>query len=263
MSTKIPCTVAILTRNSGSTLARALKSVVDFAEIIVCDGGSTDDTLAIAQTYGARVIPQDSQYCDAQGRLTHWAGVRNQTLSAASYQWFLFLDSDEYLSPQVVEEIRQASVGKAAAYWVPRKFEYQGKIIDCAVTYPSVQMRFFSRHVTNRFIKEVHEKIELKESITPATLNAYMVVPLPERAEELHVKWCRYLSIEKERRAPTSFVQWIRIATHELGVGGLYLLRLLRIRLFCRGTKLPVRFELARVWYQWALVKDSFSAIAW
>ena len=84
---KIPATVTVLTRNSGKTLERALASVRDFDEIIVCDGGSTDETLEIAHKHGARVIAQDGQFHDAKGKIYDYAGVRNQTLHAARHNW--------------------------------------------------------------------------------------------------------------------------------------------------------------------------------
>ena len=91
---RIPCTVGILTHNSAATLPRALESVRDFAEIIICDGGSSDETLAIAERFGARVIAQDRQFVDVEGRIVDYAGTRNQMLKGSSEQWFFFFDSD-------------------------------------------------------------------------------------------------------------------------------------------------------------------------
>ena len=53
---RINATVGILTFNSGKVLRRALESVSDFDDILLCDGGSTDDTLEIARAVGARVM---------------------------------------------------------------------------------------------------------------------------------------------------------------------------------------------------------------
>jgi glycosyltransferase involved in cell wall biosynthesis len=61
---KIRCSVGILTYNSGKNLRRALESVKNFSNIIIADGGSTDDTLQIAAEYGAardRSIHETSQ----------------------------------------------------------------------------------------------------------------------------------------------------------------------------------------------------------
>lgn len=260
-SPKIPATVAILTRNSAATLRHALESVRDFDEIIVCDAASSDGTPDIARAYGARIIPQDTRYLSAEGRIINFAGVRNQTLEAATHDWYFFLDADEYLSPGLVEEIRAKVAGEPAAYWVPRKYVWQGKVVDCAVTYPSVQMRFFNRRVTGIFVKEVHERIELKPGVESRTLKAVMLVPVPATAAEMKAKWRRYLAIERVARQPMSAGTWLRVAAHEAAIAGLYFLRLARITLFCRGTSLPASFEFARVWYQWQLIHDSFATI--
>ncbi|MEK7201359.1 MAG: glycosyltransferase family 2 protein [Patescibacteria group bacterium] len=256
----IACTVAVLTRNSAQTLACALESVRDFAEIIVCDSGSTDETLAIAHTYGARVISQDPQFLEPDGRIKNFAGVRNQTLSAATNVWFLFLDSDEYLGQELREEVARVTEGEPGAFWIPRKYEHKGVIIDCSVAYPSQQMRLFHLSVAHTFIKEVHEKIELKKGIVPGWLNAAMIVPVPDTVEELRAKWRRYIEIERTRRTPTSVHAWIVPALKDVGIGARYALRLC-ILLFCRGTRLPVSYEWARVWYQCLLLKESFITI--
>ena len=95
---RISATVGILTFNSEKTLERALESVKDFAEILICDGGSTDSTREIAARYGAKVIQQDARFKNADGRLRDWGGVRQQMLESASNEWFLYIDSDETIS---------------------------------------------------------------------------------------------------------------------------------------------------------------------
>lgn len=85
---KIPCTVAMLTFNSASTLDRALSSVRDMREILIADGGSTDETLEIAKRYGAKIILQDPSFKDSSGRLVNYGGARNQLRVHASQPWF-------------------------------------------------------------------------------------------------------------------------------------------------------------------------------
>lgn len=261
MNHKIPVTVAILTHNSAVTLARALESVRDFAEIIICDGQSTDDTFSIARSFGAHIIPQDTQFLFEDGRIRNFAGVRNQTLAAAFNDWFFFLDSDEYIGPELAEEILGKTTKKPAAYWISRKYVYRGAIIDCSVAYPSQQMRLFHRAIAHEFIKGVHEKIVLRENVIPGWLTEPMFVPVPYTVKEMIAKWRGYLVIENVHRVPLSIRQWIPFALKDAGIAVLYLIRLLRIVLFCRGTRLPVSYELARVWYQWVLIKDSFRTI--
>ena len=91
--------VIIPTRNSGKTLNLCLQSIATQTyqqiEVMVVDGGSMDETVAIAQKHKAKVIT-----CKVGGR-TH---ARNVGASHASGEFLLFIDSDEVLPPKLVEE---------------------------------------------------------------------------------------------------------------------------------------------------------------
>jgi len=250
----------VLTHNSAATLEQALKSAKEFAEIIICDGASTDTTLEIARSFGARILVQDKKFLDAQGSIADFAGVRNQTLAAATQPWFLFLDSDEYLSQELVDELRIQVLKEPAAYWVPRKTVWKGTIIECSVVYPAQQMRFFHREVAAMFIKSVHERIELKDGVVPRHLKNCMYVPLTDTVVQRKKKWRYYLALERQHRLATPLSLWseLRQAAHQFAVGGLYLVRAVKVRLFCRGTKLPIAYDLLWTWYQWRVAWDLF-----
>jgi len=176
---RIPCTVEILTRNSAKTLQACLDSVKEFAEILVIDGNSTDDTVAIAKRAGVTVLKQvDTD--EPEITITDFAAVRNIGLSSASYDWFLFVDSDEYLSKEVVDEIRNiiAHPPKERAFWLPRKYVIDGVIYHRASSYPNRQMRFFHREAVTQFHKNLHERILLKPETVIGTLTHPEFVPL-------------------------------------------------------------------------------------
>ena len=163
-SKKIPCTVGILTRNSGATLERALESVRDFADIVICDGGSSDSTLEIARRFGARIIRQDPRYLHPDGRIADYAGVRNQCLDVAKYEWFLYIDSDESISSALREDIervasRPFTPGDKVIYRVPRRTVMDGRIIEHSSSYPGYQTRFFNKRSGGRYQKPIHERI--------------------------------------------------------------------------------------------------------
>ncbi|MEO7068550.1 MAG: glycosyltransferase family 2 protein [Rhodanobacter sp.] len=93
-----PLTLAVITHNEADTIARCLDSVPFAAEKIVVDSGSDDATVAIAQAHGARVIQQD------------WLGFgpqRNFASTQCQHDWILVLDADEYLTPELTEELTQ------------------------------------------------------------------------------------------------------------------------------------------------------------
>jgi glycosyltransferase involved in cell wall biosynthesis len=84
------CTIV---KNESANLARCLESVRPFVdEMVVVDTGSTDDTVAIAQSYGATV--HSFSWCD------NFAVARNYACSQVSGDWILVLDADEELIAQ-------------------------------------------------------------------------------------------------------------------------------------------------------------------
>ena len=53
---RIPATATIIACNESENISHCIESVDFFEEILVIDSGSTDDTAAIAEKAGARVI---------------------------------------------------------------------------------------------------------------------------------------------------------------------------------------------------------------
>ncbi len=249
-SKKIKCTIGILTFNSGKTLKRCLDSVKYFDEIIICDGGSSDDTLLIAKQYDCVIASQDKKFKYKNGTIRDFSGVRNQIINIATHQWLGFVDSDEYFTPALVEEVRETIASYVpAAYWIPRKYIFRDKIVECAVTYPSQQMRFFHRSVIKGFEKEVHERVGLKQGVPVKTLSNFILVPTEESINVLRRKQDRYIAIDVERSPDISLWRYFIILLINIKIITLYLYRLLRNAIFCCGEKLPLRYELNAILY--------------
>lgn len=68
---------------------RSIRSVVD--EIVVVDTGSSDASVAIAESFGAQVL-----YREWDG---DFSAARNHGLDRVQSQWILYIDADEYLAP--------------------------------------------------------------------------------------------------------------------------------------------------------------------
>jgi len=255
----MPVTLAILTRNSGTTLERALESARDFDDIIVCDGGSTDDTLEIARKFGARIIAQDMHYLDADGRIFDYASVRNQTLQAAKHDWFFFLDSDEWCGPHLVDAmrniVRERSERGQGAFWINRKYVMTGEVIDCAATYPNRQMRFFSRHSVEQFIKKVHERIKVRDGITPEILDGVLFIPFDPDVAAIRRKWDYQIAVAAAQISPLSVWNFLDAALHCAKVSALWFARLFYQRIFCRGTRMPFKFEMERHYFHLRLLR--------
>ena len=163
MHDKIHCSVGILTLNCGDSLATCLDSFKDFAEIIICDGNSTDDTLKITVGYGAKIIKQYDSNEPNLRCVMDKANVRQRNMDAASYDWYFFMDADDTLSKEAAEEIRiiiNAEKPEFLVYKMPTRIFIDGKDIKYEATYPSYQTRLVNRKVKPYFKGKVHDRIE-------------------------------------------------------------------------------------------------------
>lgn len=95
----IPCSVYIVTLNCAPWLQDTLESVKDFAEVVILDSGSTDNTYAIAQSFSnTRITHQDWQ---------GYAAQKSLALAQCQQPWVLNLDGDECLSAELKSEIQR------------------------------------------------------------------------------------------------------------------------------------------------------------
>ena len=112
----LPVSLVVITHNEAANIARCLDSVPFVAEKLVVDSGSTDETVAIAQAHGARVVHQD------------WLGFgpqRNVASAQSANDWILVLDADEFLSDglalQLQRELPALIASAKAGAWLRRR----------------------------------------------------------------------------------------------------------------------------------------------
>jgi len=98
----LPISVIIPVRNEARNLARCLESLRGAGEVCVIDSHSTDETVEIARSFGAKVV--QFHYHGGWPKKRQWA---LDTLPL-TYDWVLLLDADEALTPELVEEIQRA-----------------------------------------------------------------------------------------------------------------------------------------------------------
>ena len=89
----------VITRNEAANIGDCLDSVAFCDERIVVDCGSSDGTVDIARSKGARV------------EIHEWRGFgpqKNYALSLATGAWVLSIDADERATPELAAAIKAA-----------------------------------------------------------------------------------------------------------------------------------------------------------
>jgi glycosyltransferase involved in cell wall biosynthesis len=134
----VTVSVPIVAFNEAANLRRTLASVSWADEIVVLDSGSTDETVAIAREFNARVF--------AEAWRGYGPGV-NSAIDKCTCEWIFTLDADEVATPELIAEIRALLSGepKFDAYMVPRLNLILGRWMRHGGTYPDPKLRLFRR----------------------------------------------------------------------------------------------------------------------
>ena len=130
----------ILTFNEELHLGRCIASLKGIAsEIIVADCYSTDATLEIACSYGAKVIQRKWVNHATQ---FNWALTQLDSDTA----WVLRIDADEYLTPDLIAEIQSCLPGIGSeidGVYCSRRMTFQGRLIRHGAVFPVRVLRLF------------------------------------------------------------------------------------------------------------------------
>jgi glycosyltransferase involved in cell wall biosynthesis len=131
--------VIINTRNEEKNLPYALRSVCSWVdEVIVVDMQSTDETQAIARSFGAKVFTvEPAGFVEP---------ARAFAVSQACGDWILVLDADEVIPEPLSRRLRAvASDGPADIVAISRKTFMLGVALQATGWGDDVQRRFFRR----------------------------------------------------------------------------------------------------------------------
>ena len=184
----VKLSVVIITHNEEANIGRTLASVRPLVadgrgEIIVVDSGSTDRTVEIAKSYGAKIFVEEWK---------GYAAQKNSAIDKATGDWILSLDADEELGPDLADELagreesgsvnpaegsknwcltmEQASKapsnldkikGLPTGYWISRKNHFLGRWIKHGGFWPDPKLRLFKKGLAHFEDRAVHEDAKL------------------------------------------------------------------------------------------------------
>jgi glycosyltransferase involved in cell wall biosynthesis len=167
--TKVPVSFLVPVKNEEANLPRCLGSIPWAGEIFVVDSKSTDKTLQVSESYGAKVV--QFEFNGTWPKKKNWA-LENLPFT---YDWVFILDADEVLPMEAEAEIRGIvkSEGDSAiaGYWINRRFFFMDKWLKHSY-YPNWNLRLF-KHKLGRYEQitsgdtqsgdnEVHEHVVVR-----------------------------------------------------------------------------------------------------
>jgi glycosyltransferase involved in cell wall biosynthesis len=152
---KPPVSAVLITRNAERLLAQVLDALAWCDEILVVDSGSTDATVRIAESHGARVLFHEFA---GYGPQKAWA------VSQAKHDWVLVVDGDEIVTPELAREIPERLGRDAethAGFEIPISLVFLGRLMRHGGEYGMRHLRLYDRRRGNYNQNRVHERVEL------------------------------------------------------------------------------------------------------
>ncbi len=134
----------VLTFNEEQHLPRLLKSVAGLnAPLFILDSGSTDETLSIAEKFGAEVKQHAFENHPKQWDFA----LKNFEVNTP---WIIGLDADQIVTPELFElltHFRDQDYAAVNGIYFNRKNFFKGKWIKHGGYYPKYQLKMFRKDI--------------------------------------------------------------------------------------------------------------------
>jgi len=173
----------MIVKNEEELLGGCLESIRSWVdEIIVVDTGSTDKTMEIAKSYGAKIFHQSWE--------GNFSKHRNYSLEKATSDWIFIIDADERFYQEDVPQVKKLLNDRKNNILSIDVFNVYGDKEDTKTFLPSV--RFFRRNLNLRYEGIVHNRL----SFPPDTVVARSSVRIKHLGydlsqEKMHNKFLR------------------------------------------------------------------------
>lgn len=143
--------MVIIARNESDNLKQSLPRLSWCSDVVLVDDHSTDDTAAIAASFGARVFQRKFDGFGTQKRFA---------VEQAVNQWVLNIDADEVLSDELIHELQTLNPGESiSAYDIPVRHVFMGRIFTHGKESRYPHLRLFNKSKGNFDTAAVHEQV--------------------------------------------------------------------------------------------------------
>lgn len=158
-----PISVVIITKNEAKNIKRCIVSALKISnDVIVIDSGSTDDTISIAKSCGAKVYENN------------WIGYgpnKNLGNRMAENDWVLSLDADEELDHELISCIHHLELKENTIYTVNRITQLGNTWIKHSGWHPLFLPRLFEKEKVSWNDSPVHESLIIPKKFNIVKLN--------------------------------------------------------------------------------------------
>lgn len=146
--------IIIITKNEEKLIGACLESVKWADEVIVVDGGSTDQTLSIAKKYTTKIITCLDEEFDFR---------RNKGMDEATGNWVLYIDSDERVLDSLKQEILSLTqTTQKSAFAISRRNVIFGQEVKYGFYQKDWIIRLFRKSEFEKWVGKVHEYAKFK-----------------------------------------------------------------------------------------------------
>jgi glycosyltransferase involved in cell wall biosynthesis len=163
-------TFIILTFNEQIHIQRCIENIKPIAkDIFIVDSFSTDKTIEIAESLGAKVIQHEWQ--NNHGKQFNWA-LDNLNIKT---EWVFRLDADEYLTGDLIYEIKNRLPllpDEVAGVAFPRQCFFMGKLIKKGIV-KLILLRLFRYSKGRSEERWMDEHIYITEGVAIVFKNAF------------------------------------------------------------------------------------------
>lgn len=140
--------LCMITKNEEKNITACLESMINIAdEIIIVDTGSTDKTVEIAKSYGAKVF--NHKWND------DFSEARNISLEKATKDWIIVLDGDEVLPKEEGKKLKNI-INNTSMEGLYLRLE---NFVDNKSLGDAVVLRVFRNNKNYRFRNKMHEQV--------------------------------------------------------------------------------------------------------
>lgn len=158
--------VAIITLNEASNIARAIKSASFADEIVVLDSFSTDETKKIATDLGATVYEKE---------FLGYGTQKNMANDLCKGSWVFSMDADEEITSELKDSILKAmEQDEIEAFVVNRRTQFCGKWIYHGGWYPDKLIRLFKKDKAKWTEPKVHEQLLAAKGVKVSFLDGHL-----------------------------------------------------------------------------------------